>query len=35
MLDAKYEHFEEMNKYINQLLMEKKDSLANLEIKDR
>lgn len=35
MLDSKYEHFEEMNKYINQLLLEKKDNLANIEEKER
>lgn len=35
MLDQKYEHFEEMNKYINELLMEKKQNLATMEKKDR
>ena len=34
-LDDKYDHFEEMNKYINDLLLEKKERLVKLENKDR
>ncbi len=34
-LDEKYDHFEELNKYINDLLREKKTRTANLEEKGR
>ncbi len=30
-LDEKYEHFEELNKYINDLLMTKKRNTINIE----